>query len=57
MWSTPARLFVVLDGTLKAFDSMRNQAGQSLNTSDASVTPRKVQVMRTIRDEIVRKYM
>lgn len=25
MWSTPARLFAVLDGTLKAFDAMRAQ--------------------------------
>lgn len=33
------------------------QAGKNLKTTDASVTPHKVQVMKQLRDEIVRRYL
>jgi len=57
MWSTPQRLFLVLDHTLRAYDQMRQAATERLNTSEDSVTPRKVRVMKELRDEIVRRYL
>ena len=57
MWSTPARLFAVLDGTLRAYDSMREAAAKNLSQSDAAVTPRKVKAMRELRDEVMRRYL
>jgi hypothetical protein len=57
MYSTPQRLYVVLDGTLQAFDSMQAAAAQRMKTSEADTTPWKVRAMRELRDEIRRKYL
>lgn len=57
LWSTPARLYAVLDGTLKAFDAMQAAAKANMNSSDQDTTPRKVRAMRELREEIRRKYL
>ncbi len=57
MWSTPQRLYVVLDTTLKAYDQMRDAAASRLNTSEQSMLPTKVRVMKELRDELVRRYL
>jgi phage terminase large subunit-like protein len=57
MWSTPQRLFVVLDGTLKAFDSMQAAAAQRMAANERTTTPWKVKAMRELRDEIMRRYL
>ncbi|KAJ9510209.1 hypothetical protein QJQ45_015697, partial [Haematococcus lacustris] len=57
MWSTPQRLYAVLDGTLRAYEDMRNAAQTRLSSSEASVTPLKIKIMREIRDELVRRYL
>lgn len=57
MWSTPQRLFLVLDGTLRAYDAMRVQAEAQLAQKGPDIMPRKVRVMRELRDEIMRRYL
>ena len=57
MYSTPGRLYLVLDNTLKAWELMRDGARQKLSASEASVTPLKIRVMRDLRDEIVKRYL
>lgn len=57
LWSTPQRLYLLLDNTLRAYDDMRQAAMDRLNTSEESVTPRKVRIMRELRDEILRRYL
>ena len=57
MWTTPARLFAVLDGTLRAYDAMKDAAGRQLRQSEAAVLPRKVRIMKELRDEIMRRYL
>jgi hypothetical protein len=42
---------------MQAYEDMRAAAATKLNSSEASVTPRKVRVMRELRDEIVRRYL
>jgi hypothetical protein len=56
-WTTPARLFAVLDGTLRAYDEMRAAAEKSLAQQDSNIMPRKVRVMRELRQEIMRRYL
>lgn len=57
LWSTPARLYAVLDGTLRAYDSMQAAAAQRMGASGEATTPWKITSMRELRDEIRRKYM
>lgn len=57
LWSTPARLYAVLDGTLRAYDSMQAAAAQRMGASGEATTPWKITAMRELRDEIRRKYM
>jgi len=57
MYSTPQRLYLVLDEALKAYDAMQAAAKERLNTSEASTTPRKVRIMKELRDEIMRRYL
>ncbi len=57
MWSTPTRLYIVLDTTLQAYQEMQAAARSRLKTSEESITPRKIRVMRELRDEILRRYM
>lgn len=47
----------LLDETLKAYDAMRNAARSRLNTSDGSIYPRKVRIMKMMRDALLKKYM
>jgi hypothetical protein len=56
-WTTPARLFAVLDGTLRAYEEMRAAAEKSLAQEDSNILPRKVRVMRDLRQEIMRRYL
>ena len=55
-YSTPQRLYVVVNETVKAFDAMQAQATQAMK-QDAVSEPRKVRILRDIRNEIVRKYL
>ncbi|GBF92429.1 hypothetical protein Rsub_04533 [Raphidocelis subcapitata] len=55
LWSTPARLYAVLDGTLRAWEEM-NAAAAAKMGGDAR-EPRKVRAMREIKDEIMRRYL
>lgn len=57
LWSTPARLYAVLEGTLRAYDAMQSAATQRMGSSEAATTPWKVQAMRELRDEIRRRYL
>ena len=59
LWSTPARLYAVLDGTLKAWESMQAAAVDRMGAGGegAAGVPRKVRAMRELRDEIRRKYL
>ncbi|GLC45942.1 hypothetical protein PLESTF_000714900 [Pleodorina starrii] len=57
LYSTPERLFLVLDNTLRAYFAMRDGAAKNLNTPEAAVLPRKVRAMMELRDEIIRRYL
>ncbi|KXZ53007.1 hypothetical protein GPECTOR_8g376 [Gonium pectorale] len=57
MYSTPERLFLVIDNTLRAYHLMREGAAKNLNTPEAAVLPSKVRTMMELRDEIVRRYL
>eukprot|EP00198_Chlamydomonas_reinhardtii_P005913 XP_001695249.1 predicted protein [Chlamydomonas reinhardtii] len=57
LYSTPQRLFLVLDNTLRAYHLMRDGAAKNLNTPEAAVLPRKVRVMMELRDDIIRRYL
>lgn len=57
LWSSPARLYAVLDGTLRAYDSMQAAAAQRMGASGEATTPWKIVAMRELKDEIRRKYL
>uniref|UniRef100_A0A7S3QLQ9 Uncharacterized protein n=1 Tax=Dunaliella tertiolecta TaxID=3047 RepID=A0A7S3QLQ9_DUNTE len=57
MWTTPNRLFLVLDNTLRAYNLMAGAAKTKLSASEESVLPRKIRLMRELRDELVRRYL
>ena len=57
LWSTPARMYAVLDGTLRAYDSMQAAAAQRMGSSGEATTPWKITAMRELRDELRRKYL
>eukprot|EP00878_Enallax_costatus_P046516 GHUV01056613.1.p1 GENE.GHUV01056613.1~~GHUV01056613.1.p1 ORF type:complete len:152 (-),score=32.18 GHUV01056613.1:83-538(-) len=57
LYSTPPRLYAVLDGTLRAYDSMQAAATERMGASEAATTPWKITAMRELRDEIRRKYL
>lgn len=57
MWSSPARLYAVLEGTLRAYDAMQSAATSRMGSSEAATTPWKVRAMRELRDEIRRRYL
>eukprot|EP00879_Flechtneria_rotunda_P007889 GHRR01008266.1.p1 GENE.GHRR01008266.1~~GHRR01008266.1.p1 ORF type:complete len:411 (+),score=155.79 GHRR01008266.1:362-1594(+) len=57
LWSTPARLYAVLEGTLRAYDAMQAAAAKRMGSSEAATTPWKIASMRELRDEIRRKYL
>lgn len=57
MWTTPNRLFLVLDNTLRAYSLMADAAQDKLAASEESVSPRKIRLMRELRDEVVRRYL
>jgi hypothetical protein len=57
LWTTPARLYAVLDGTLRAYDAMADAAAQRLGASGEATTPWKVTAMRELRGEIRRRYL
>ncbi|PNH08823.1 hypothetical protein TSOC_004608 [Tetrabaena socialis] len=57
LYSTPQRMFLVLDNTLRAYSAMRDGAASNLNTPEAAVLPRKVRVMMELRDELMRRYL
>jgi len=57
MWTTPNRLFLVLDNTLRAYNLMAGAAQSKLSASQESMLPRKVRVMKELRDEIIRRYL
>ncbi|EFJ51826.1 hypothetical protein VOLCADRAFT_109605 [Volvox carteri f. nagariensis] len=57
LYSTPQRLFLVLDNTLRAYFAMRDGAAKNLNTPEAAVLPRKVRVMMELRDDLIRRYL
>ncbi|GAX73760.1 hypothetical protein CEUSTIGMA_g1211.t1 [Chlamydomonas eustigma] len=57
MWTTPQRLYAVLDGTIKAFEAMQEEAGKQMGSSKATSTPVKIRDMRLLRDEVVRRYL
>lgn len=57
LYSTPQRLFLVLDNTLRAYVAMREGAQKNLNTPEAAVLPRKVRIMMEVRDDLIRRYL
>jgi hypothetical protein len=57
LWSSPARLYAVLEGTLRAYDAMQAAATTRMGSSEAATTPWKVRAMRELRDEIRRRYL
>lgn len=57
LYSTPARLYKVLDGTLKAWQEMQQGAQGKMGVSEKASTPRRVVAMRELRDEIRRRYL
>jgi len=57
MWTTPDRLYLVLDNTLRAYSLMAGAAKDKLAASEESVSPRKIRLMRELRDEVVRRYL
>ncbi|GIM11879.1 hypothetical protein Vretimale_15350 [Volvox reticuliferus] len=57
LYSTPQRLFLVLDNTLRAYFAMRDGAAKNLNTPEAAVLPRKIRVMMELRDDLIRRYL
>ncbi|GFR51166.1 hypothetical protein Agub_g13524, partial [Astrephomene gubernaculifera] len=57
LYSTPQRLFLLLDNTLRAYNLMKDGAAKNMNTPEAAVLPRKVRVMMELRDELVRRYL
>lgn len=57
MWSSPARLYAVLEGTLRAYDAMAGAAKERMGASGEATTPYKVAAMRELRDEIRRRYL
>ncbi|GIL63110.1 hypothetical protein Vafri_17236 [Volvox africanus] len=57
LYSTPQRLFLVLDNTLRAYFTMRDGAAKNLNTPEAAVLPRKIRVMMELRDDLIRRYL
>jgi len=57
LYSTPGRLYKVLDGTLRAWAEMQQGAQGKMGVSEKSSTPRRVTAMLELRDEIRRRYL
>jgi hypothetical protein len=57
LYSTPERLYKVLDGTLKAWEAVQRGAQKRMGVAERASTPRRVVAMRELRDEIRRRYM
>jgi tetratricopeptide (TPR) repeat protein len=57
LYSTPSRLYKVLDGTLKAWEAVQKGAQKRMGVSEKATTPRRVAAMRELRDEIRRRYL
>jgi tetratricopeptide (TPR) repeat protein len=57
LYSTPPRLYKVLDGTLKAWEAVQRGAEKRMGVSERASTPRRVVAMRELRDEIRRRYL
>ena len=57
LWSTPARLYAVLEGTLKAWGAMQGTEPARAAGTDGPNVPRKVVAMRELRDEVRRRYL
>ncbi|MEW5304685.1 MAG: hypothetical protein WDW36_007278 [Sanguina aurantia] len=57
LYSTPQRLYAVLDGTLAAFAAMQQGAAKNLSTPQEAMLPRKVRVMMELRNEIAKRYL
>jgi hypothetical protein len=57
LWSTPARLYAVLEGTLKAWAAMQGTEPAKAAGTDGPNVPYKVAAMRELRDEIRRRYL
>ena len=57
LWSTPARLYAVLEGTLKAWSAMQGTEPAKAAGTDGPNVPYKVAAMRELRDEIRRRYL
>lgn len=57
LWTTPQRLYRLLDETLKAYEAMRAGAKQAYASSDGSMYPRKIRIMMELRAALVKKYL
>ncbi|KAF8055819.1 hypothetical protein HT031_006594 [Scenedesmus sp. PABB004] len=57
LFSTPARLYAVLEGTLRAYDAMNAAASARMGAGGEDNTPWKIAAMRELRDEIRRRYL
>ena len=57
MFTTPARLYAVLDGTIRAFEAMQAQASTKMGSSKGSTTPLKILDMIKIREELIKRYL
>lgn len=57
MYSTPQKLHTVLAATVEAYDMMRKEAKKSMGATDEAVLPYTVKTMKSLRDEIYRRYL
>lgn len=57
LWTTPQRLFQVVDGTLQAYEAMKQGAKDQYNMGGMTIMPSKVKAMMEIRQLLIKRYL